>query len=75
MTAKNDITGHSLITRDSKIYKDKFDTVFGKSLDCVHKSESGLCYKSDRSDTNSISAKCRKPEECPARTDKGVQND
>lgn len=67
MVAKNDTTGDRLVTRDSSIYKEKYESVFGGSVKCTYKSASGLCFKEDRSDTNSISAKCRKPERCGVR--------
>lgn len=63
MAAINDVTGDRLATRASSTYKEKFDSVFGTENTCKH-FKNGLCFKSDRSDTNSVSAKCRKPEEC-----------
>lgn len=68
MTATNDVTGDRLATRASSVYKDKFDSIFNTENTCKHY-KNGLCFKSDRSDTSSVSAKCRKPEECDVKED------
>ena len=63
MATTNDVTGDTLISKASSDYKDKYDSVFNSKVNCKHY-KGGLCFKVDRSDTNSISAKCRKPNEC-----------
>lgn len=51
MTARNDITGDSIVTKaSSDAYRDNFDAIFGKKKDCkVDQFSSRMCEKGTKS--------------------------